>query len=147
MVPYNEISMKRAILTLLTMTFFGLFGNAAPLEVGSPPPPLPRSTRTAKRSTSPRSTRRGHAGVFLPQGRHAGCTKQACSLRDSYASLGGAGIQVVGVSKDTVEAQKKFQEKYSLPFPLIADHDGKVAEAFHVDLIPVVASPSASPSS
>lgn len=139
MVPYNEISMKRAILTLLAMTFFGLFGNAAPLEVGSPAPTPAAIDQDGKPLDLAAIYAKGVTLVyFYPKADTPGCTKQACSLRDSYASLGGAGIQVVGVSKDTVEAQKKFQEKYNLPFPLIADHDGKVAEAFHVDLIPVV---------
>lgn len=69
---------------------------------------------------------------FYPKADTPGCTAQACSLRDSFASLHGKNLRILGVSRDTPEAQKKFQAKYHLPFTLIADKDGKVAEAFGV---------------
>jgi peroxiredoxin Q/BCP len=69
---------------------------------------------------------------FYPKADTPGCTAQACSLRDSFATLQGENLQILGVSRDTPEAQKKFREKYQLPFTLIADKDGKVAEAFGV---------------
>jgi len=69
---------------------------------------------------------------FYPKADTPGCTAQACSLRDSFADLHGKNLQILGVSRDTPEAQKKFQEKYKLPFTLIADKDGKVSEAFGV---------------
>jgi peroxiredoxin Q/BCP len=72
---------------------------------------------------------------FYPKADTPGCTAQACSLRDGIEDLKKLGVQVVGVSKDTPAAQKKFKEKYNLPFPLIADTDGKVAEAFGVGRI------------
>lgn len=69
---------------------------------------------------------------FYPKADTPGCTKQACSLRDSYEELAKQGVQVIGVSMDKAESQKKFQEKYKLPFTLLADPDGKVTEAFGV---------------
>jgi peroxiredoxin Q/BCP len=69
---------------------------------------------------------------FYPKADTPGCTKQGCSLRDSWSDLQAKGIQVVGVSGDTPEAQKAFKDKFHFPFPLIADHDGKVASAFGV---------------
>lgn len=69
---------------------------------------------------------------FYPKADTPGCTAQACSLRDSFADLHGNNLQILGVSRDTPEAQRKFQEKYKLPFTLIADKDGKVSEAFGV---------------
>lgn len=72
---------------------------------------------------------------FYPKADTPGCTAQACSLRDAFAELHGENLQILGVSRDTPAAQKKFQEKYRLPFTLIADHDGKVAEAFGVPAI------------
>lgn len=69
---------------------------------------------------------------FYPKADTPGCTKQACSLRDSYEELTKVGVQVIGVSMDKAESQKKFQEKYKLPFTLLADSDGKVVEAFGV---------------
>ncbi len=69
---------------------------------------------------------------FYPKADTPGCTKQACSLRDAYAQVVEQGIKVVGVSMDSVEAQKKFAEKYELPFTLLADQSGEVVEAFGV---------------
>lgn len=77
---------------------------------------------------------------FYPKADTPGCTAEACSLRDGWEALrdlAGKKIQILGVSKDKPAAQKKFQQKYQLPFDLIADVDGKVAEAFHVPLIPI----------
>ena len=67
---------------------------------------------------------------FYPKADTPGCTKQACSLRDEFESLQDLGIQVIGVSKDSPEAQTKFRDKYNLPYTLIADKEGKVIEAF-----------------
>ena len=69
---------------------------------------------------------------FYPKADTPGCTKQACSIRDSYAALTGKGIRVYGVSTDDEKAQKAFQEKFHLPFTLLADHDKKVLAAFGV---------------
>lgn len=69
---------------------------------------------------------------FYPAADTPGCTAQACSLRDSYEVLTDRGVTVVGVSLDNQTDQKKFQEKYNLPFTLIADVDKKVVEAFGV---------------
>jgi peroxiredoxin Q/BCP len=69
---------------------------------------------------------------FYPKANTPGCTAQACSLRDAYADLTKEGVQVLGVSLDKVEAQKKFKTERKLPYDLIADPDGKVLEAFKV---------------
>ncbi len=69
---------------------------------------------------------------FYPKADTPGCTKQACSIRDSYAALTGKGIRVYGVSTDDEKAQKAFQEKFQLPFSLLADKDKKVLAAFGV---------------
>jgi peroxiredoxin Q/BCP len=58
-----------------------------------------------------------------------GCTRQACAFRDNYQAFRNAGVQVFGVSPDTVESHVKFRDKYELPFPLLADPDHKLAEA------------------
>ncbi len=67
---------------------------------------------------------------FYPRADTPGCTKQACSIRDSQADLREAGIAYVGISPDTPDRQKKFDEKYQLDFPLLADTDHVIAEAF-----------------
>src|SRR5690348_610740 len=75
---------------------------------------------------------------FYPKASTPGCTAQACSLRDAYEKLTNAGVQVIGVSTDSVRSQKKFAEKQKLPFTLLADPDGKVVKAFGVRTMPII---------
>lgn len=67
---------------------------------------------------------------FYPKDDTPGCTAQACSLRDNLEDLKELGIEVYGVSGDSVESHKKFAEKYSLPFPVLSDPDKKIIEAY-----------------
>jgi peroxiredoxin Q/BCP len=69
---------------------------------------------------------------FYPADMTGGCTKQACGYRDKMAELSDAGVEVVGVSGDSVENHQLFKETHSLNFTLLADGDGQVAEAFGV---------------
>jgi thioredoxin-dependent peroxiredoxin len=69
---------------------------------------------------------------FYPKDDTPGCTAQACNLRDNEMSLKKAGCQVVGVSSDPEKSHKKFVEKYSLPFPLVADTEKTINEAYGV---------------
>jgi peroxiredoxin Q/BCP len=67
---------------------------------------------------------------FYPKADTPGCTKQACSIRDSGADLKKAGVGCVGISPDPPKKQQKFDEKYGLNFPLLADEDHKTADAY-----------------
>jgi peroxiredoxin Q/BCP len=69
---------------------------------------------------------------FYPKDNTPGCTAQACSFRDSFAEYRQKGITVLGVSKDSAKSHAKFQDKFSLPFTLLADVEHKVAEAYGV---------------
>ncbi len=69
---------------------------------------------------------------FYPKDNTSGCTKQACNLRDGYKELLDAGVAVVGVSTDDEESHTRFADKYNLPFPLIADVQKKIVEAYGV---------------
>ena len=69
---------------------------------------------------------------FYPADDTPGCTKQACNLRDRMADLLEHGVQVVGVSGDDVDAHARFAEKYALPFPLVADPERRILEAYGV---------------
>jgi peroxiredoxin Q/BCP len=60
---------------------------------------------------------------FYPRADTPGCTIEACGFRDTFKKLQAAGAVVLGISRDTVKAQKKFQQKYDLPYPLLADPD------------------------
>jgi peroxiredoxin Q/BCP len=69
---------------------------------------------------------------FYPKDETPGCTKEACGLRDSMADLQKSDVTVVGVSFDSAESHKSFIAKHGLNFPLLADTEGKVADAYGV---------------
>jgi len=114
------------------LVFFGLSPSRA-LDIGAD---APRITAVDQDGNSVAFADVYNKGVtlvyFYPKADTPGCTKEACSLRDSFADLRGRNLQILGVSEDKPDAQKKFQVKYQLPFTLIADSDGAVARAFGV---------------
>ena len=67
---------------------------------------------------------------FYAKDNTSGCTAEACNLGDNYAALTAAGYNVVGVSKDSASSHKKFIDKYSLPFTLLADTSTQMLQAF-----------------
>ena len=69
---------------------------------------------------------------FYPKDNTPGCTTEACNFRDDYSAYEKENVRILGVSVDSVKSHKKFQEKYSLPFPLLADVDHKVVEQYGV---------------
>lgn len=70
---------------------------------------------------------------FYPKDDTPGCTKEACSFRDSYTAYQGKDIVVLGVSMDDEASHQRFTEKFSLPFPLLADVNGELTKAYDVD--------------
>lgn len=69
---------------------------------------------------------------FYPKASTPGCTAEACDLRDNYTAFQSNNYALLGVSADSAKAQLKFVEKYDLPFPLLADEDKSVIQAFGV---------------
>jgi thioredoxin-dependent peroxiredoxin len=69
---------------------------------------------------------------FYPKDESRGCTKEACTFRDSYEVFKDLGAEVLGVSSQSVESHEAFANKYMLPFPLLSDKDGKVRELYGV---------------
>ena len=134
--------MKLTTLTLLAMNLLSFFAKAdpvLPLAIGSPAPLIVAKNQDGENVDFAAVYAKGITLVyFYPKAETPGCTAGACSLRDAYAGLHAKGLQILGVSKDTPDAQKKFQENRKLPFTLIADTDGKVAAAFAVPTYPVV---------
>ena len=69
---------------------------------------------------------------FYPKDMTSGCTSQACNFRDLYPQIREKGAVVLGVSKDSVESHKRFEEKHGLPFILLSDADLSVIKAYDV---------------
>jgi peroxiredoxin Q/BCP len=126
------------------MHFFKIFNSmsSSSLSLGTAVPSITALNQEGQLVSFDEVFARGTTLVyFYPKADTPGCTAEACSLRDGWDTLRDAAankIQILGVSRDTPEAQKRFQEKYRLPFDLIADVDGVVAKAFGVPTIPIV---------
>ncbi len=106
---------------------------SAEIKVGDPAPQIEGIADDATSLSLASLYKQGLVLVyFYPKADTSGCTAQACSLRDAYESLQKKGVTVVGVSTDSVEAQKKFREKHRLPFRLVSDEDKKWVNAFQV---------------
>lgn len=69
---------------------------------------------------------------FYPKDDTPGCTKEACAFRDGFADFKKRGAVILGVSTDPVKSHDKFVKKFELPFPLLADTDKKIVEAYGV---------------
>ena len=69
---------------------------------------------------------------FYPKDDTPGCTKEACSFRDSFSKFKKKGINLLGVSPDSESSHKKFATKYKLPFTLLADKDHSISDAYGV---------------
>jgi peroxiredoxin Q/BCP len=70
---------------------------------------------------------------FYPKDDTPGCTKEACSFRDNYTAYQGKDIVVLGVSGDDEASHQQFTQKFNLPFPLLADIDRSIMQAYDVD--------------
>lgn len=126
------VNMK-LVLTLFSLLGLTLFAKADSLGVGASAPEVSAPDQNGQMVSFKEVYSKGATLVyFYPKADTPGCTKQACSIRDDWEVLKSKGIQVLGVSGDKPESQKKFEEKYKLPFTLVADSEGKVAAAFGV---------------
>ena len=103
-----------------------------PVEKGDPAPDFTLSSDAGGDVTL--SSLRGKKVVlyFYPKDDTPGCTTQACDLRDAMPRFEGLDAVVLGVSPDSVASHRKFRDKFGLNFPLLADEDHRVAEAYGV---------------
>lgn len=127
--------MKRLLLTSAAaiLTLFSGQLMADPLAVGAEAPKVEAKDQNGKNVKLEDLYKKGLTLVyFYPKADTPGCTKEACGLRDSTKELKKLKLQVVGVSMDKVEDQKKFEEKYQLNFTLLADTEGAVVKGFGV---------------
>jgi thioredoxin-dependent peroxiredoxin len=119
-----------------------LMGYSA-LAAGAEPRPVPKAGDTAPLvegktqdgalwKLSDAAGKRVVLLYFYPRDETPGCTKEACGFRDQIADLKRQGVEVVGVSFDAAASHVKFIAKYNLNFPLIADTDGAIADAYGV---------------
>jgi thioredoxin-dependent peroxiredoxin len=106
---------------------------AAKIETGNPAPVFSLPDQDGKMISL--SDYRGKANVvlfFYPKDESYGCTKEACSFRDSYEDFKEAGAEVIGISADDEASHRSFAANHKLPFRLLADKDRKVAEEYGI---------------
>jgi len=129
-----SLQMKHRFLKCLAgALFLSTSLMAEPLAVGDKLPPVVSINQLGEEvSLETFAEEKWLLVYFYPKADTPGCTKQACSLRDSYEVLTEKGVKVIGVSADTPADQKAFLEKHKLPFILLADVEKKVIEAFGV---------------
>ena len=124
------------------LSFFGMSREAGALSVGDEAPKVSARDQNGAEVNLADVYAKGPTLIyFYPKAGTPGCTAQACSLRDAFPDFTGAGVQIIGVSADSVEGQKKFAEEYKLPFTLLADTDLAVAKAFGVPTMPLIGVP------
>lgn len=121
-------------LAVLLLAFFGYRSYAATadaLQIGDDAPSF--TLNDAQGQTHYLSDYAGKYLVlyFYPKDDTPGCTKEACHFRDDMAQLEKLGAKVVGISVDSSQSHGRFAQKYHLPFPLLADTNGQVADSYH----------------
>jgi peroxiredoxin Q/BCP len=121
------------VMTALFSTLMSFVSGAEPLAIGATAPAISGTNQDGKTVDLGALYKTGYVLVyFYPKAGTPGCTAEACSLRDAFATLTSANLTVVGVSHDSVAAQKKFATDQKVPFDLLADTEGKIYNAFGV---------------
>jgi peroxiredoxin Q/BCP len=106
--------------------------SGTPLTEGQKAPAFTGRDEQGKKVTLADFKGKKLALYFYPQDNTPTCTTQACNLRDNFKALTRAGIEVVGVSPDDEKKHQQFKTKFKLPFPLLADPERKIIEAYGV---------------
>ena len=110
---------------------FWRFGSAADVPTtGQMAPPFSLPDQSGKTHVLANYLGQWVVLYFYPRDDTPGCTKEACSFRDDLAELEKLGARVIGVSVNDTDSHARFAQKYHLPFPLLADEDGKVADQY-----------------
>ena len=132
----KTLSLKTLLISsssLLLAASLAMAGTAKTPQVGDKAPPIQGVDQQGK--TWKLTDVLGKKVVllyFYPKDDTPGCTKEACGFRDRIDELKQQNVEVVGVSFDSPESHQKFISKYHLNFPLLADTDGKIADAYGV---------------
>ena len=125
--------MKRFPLILLSFIVPGYSVNAAEqVAVGDPAPEFELSDQDGQLHSLEDYRNQWVVLYFYPKDDTPGCTTEACEFRDNIFTFKKINAQILGVSLDDAESHAKFAEKHGLPFPLLADVEGKASDAYGV---------------
>ena len=125
--------MKRILLILLSFIIPGYSINAADqVSVGDAAPEFELADQSGQLHSLEDYRDQWVVLYFYPKDETPGCTTEACEFRDNIFAFKKINAQILGVSLDDVESHQKFAENHGLPFPLLADIEGKAADAYGV---------------
>lgn len=125
--------MKRLLASITALFLLSLAAFASePLTVGQPAPEFELSDQNGQLHSLEDYRDQWVVLYFYPKDQTPGCTTEACAFRDNIIAFREINAQILGVSLDDAESHQKFAEKHSLPFPLLADIEGKASEAYGV---------------
>src|SRR5450756_1267465 len=120
-----------AALVVFAALFVARAARAGELpEVGKPAPDFNLPDQNGKLHTLQEYRGKWLVLYFYPKDDTPGCTQEACAFRDDLHQITELGAQVVGVSVDDTASHAEFAKKYHLPFPLLADKDGRIADSY-----------------
>lgn len=124
--------MKQALLAIAAAVLVAAPAHAAAPVVGDPAPAFELLDQEGQTRRLGDYSGKWVVIYFYPKADTPGCTTESCAFRDNIFAFRGKGAEILGISLDDVSSQKEFAEKYSLPFPLLSDAKGEVAEAYGV---------------
>jgi len=125
--------MERSLYTITALFALCLAASGSEhLAVGQPAPDFELSDQNGQLHSLEDYRDQWVVLYFYPKDQTPGCTTEACEFRDNIFAFRDINAQILGVSLDDAESHQKFVEKYDLPFPLLADVEGKASEAYSV---------------
>jgi peroxiredoxin Q/BCP len=132
--PARHLGVAAFLLFLACASSGAAKGPSAPLPAGSALPDLTGSDHQGQPVRLKALRGKPLVVFFYPKAGTPGCTKEACAFRDAWLQYERAGVQVVGVSHDSVADQAAFAREHGFKFPLVSDSDGHWGQAFGVPL-------------
>lgn len=130
--------MKRVIIIILVLVCILIIGlkiknsDMKKIEIGDTVPTFSLKDQNGKDVKIDATIGKPMVLYFYPKDDTPGCTKEACKFRDEFENFTDLGALVIGISADSVESHKNFEEKYNLPFILLSDTKNEVRELFGV---------------
>lgn len=124
---------SRTFLFVLTFLLFSMSSfSQSKLNIGDKAPDFTAKDQDGKQITLSAYQGKKVILYFYPKDQTPGCTQEACNLRDNIGALSDEGYEVLGVSTDDEVSHKEFQQKYNLPFSLVADIDKSINQKYGV---------------
>jgi peroxiredoxin Q/BCP len=121
-----------SIMSAAALMLVGTSSLAEPIQMGGPAPDFELQDQGGQLHSIEDYRGKWVVLYFYPKDDTPGCTTEACEFRDNIFAFKNLNCQIIGVSLDDVDSHQQFAEKYSLPFPLLADTEGTTADAYGV---------------